>query len=156
CDHVEEHGVLLFEEGQRLALEGVVAKRADSPYRGGRSDAWRKIRSVRTADLAVVGFTMPSSAARAGFGALHLAHYDGRGFVYAGRVGTGFNEKMLTEVGEALRAHARTTPTCAGPAPRGREHRWVPPALVAEVRYLEWTDDGLLRQPVFLRFRDDK
>jgi bifunctional non-homologous end joining protein LigD len=111
----------------------------------------------------VVGWTDPSGG-RTGFGALHLATFDDGTLTYAGRVGSGFSDAQLDEVSRRLAAAAEagTTgdddPRPAG-APTGKGHHWVDPRaleLVAEVRYKEWTDDGNLRQPVFLRFRDDK
>jgi bifunctional non-homologous end joining protein LigD len=144
-----------YEEVSRLELEGIVAKRADVPYRAGRSDAWLKIRVDRTGDFVVVGFTRPDGS-RLGFGALHLGQYlDGR-LLYSGRAGTGFSDDQLRSIRAGLEGDRRSEPAFEGPAPRGAEHVWVEPRLVAEVRYKEWTQEHLLRQPVFLRFRDDK
>ena len=75
---------------------------------------------------------------------------------YAGRVGTGFNDRQLAEVRRTLESHRRPTPPCEGPIPPEKTTSWVEPLLVCEVEYTEWTEEGLLRQPVFLRFRDDK
>jgi bifunctional non-homologous end joining protein LigD len=155
ADHVAEAGEAFFEEVRRLGLEGIMAKRAASPYLGQRSGHWLKVRVEKTADLVVVGFTPPAGS-RTGFGALHLAGWAGDALVYAGRAGSGFTEKQLGEVRGRLEGRRRSEPPCGGPTPKGREHGWVEPELVAEVRYLEWTEEGLLRQPVFLRFRDDK
>jgi bifunctional non-homologous end joining protein LigD len=156
ADHVERHGEALFREVSARGLEGVVAKRADAPYRPGRSAAWLKIRTERTGDFAVVGFTAPRGA-RAGFGALHLAFADeGGGLVYAGSVGTGFDDRTLEALRARLAPRARATPACAGPVPRGRGHTWVEPELVCEVRFRSWTEEGLLRHSVFVRLRDDK
>src|SRR3989454_10405594 len=155
-DHFETKGEALYEQVVQLGLEGIVAKKADSAYRGGRSANWLKIRADRTDDFVVVGYSRPKGS-RGGFGALHLAGYaDGR-LVYAGRVGSGFDAKQLTDVGADLEASVRpTTPCEAGPIPLGDDVVWVEPRLVIEVRYKEITPDGLLRQPVFMRFRDDK
>jgi bifunctional non-homologous end joining protein LigD len=155
ADHVEEHGAAFFEEVRRMGLEGMVAKRADSHYVPGRSPQWLKVRADRTAELAVVGFTLPR-ASRGGFGALHLAAWDGTAFVYTGRVGSGFDDAELTRVRRELDAARVDRPQCGGPLPRGRDHVWVRPVLVCEVRYKEVTNEGLLRQPVFLRLRPDK
>jgi bifunctional non-homologous end joining protein LigD len=155
AEHVEARGEDLYREVRARGLEGIVAKRADAPYRPGRSAAWLKIRVERTGDFAIVGFTAPSGA-RARFGALHLAVHDGEGLVYAGSVGTGFGERLLEELHARLAPRARRTPPCRGAVPRGRGHTWVEPELVCEVRFKEWTDEGLLRQPVFLRLREDK
>jgi bifunctional non-homologous end joining protein LigD len=155
ADHVEQEGVAFHAEVSRLGLEGVMAKRADSPYVPGRSPQWLKLRVNRTADLAVVGFTLPRDS-RSGFGALHLAAWDGAGFVYSGRVGSGFDEGELAEMRALLEPARLARPPCTGPVPAGRDHAWVEPRFVCEVRYKEVTEEGLLRQPVFLRFRPDK
>ncbi|MFW6089211.1 MAG: DNA ligase D [Gemmatimonadota bacterium] len=153
-DHFVEQGEALYEHVLALGLEGVVGKRLGSKYREGRSDAWRKVRAERSADLVIVGFTAPGGA-RPGFGALHLAGYDGEELRYAGRVGTGFSDAQLVELHERLREIARDEPAAEGvPADPGTV--WVEPELVAEVRYLELTGDRLLRHPVFARPRDDK
>jgi bifunctional non-homologous end joining protein LigD len=155
AEHIEERGEAMLDEVRRLGLEGIVAKRADSAYRGGRSPDWVKVRIERTGDFAVVGFTA-AKGARTGFGALHLAGWDGEKLVYVGRVGTGFAERELARTRATLDAARRATPPCEGPLPGGRGHVWVEPRLLAEVRYKDRTRDGLLRQPAFLRFRDDK
>jgi bifunctional non-homologous end joining protein LigD len=155
ADHIEERGEDLFREARARGLEGVVGKRADSPYRSGRSAAWQKVRAERAGDFAVVGFTSPA-AGRSGFGALHLAAAGAEGLTYAGSVGSGFGEADLTSLHARLSRSVRATPACAGPVPRGRGNTWVTPELVCEVRYLERTEEGLLRAPVFLRVRDDK
>jgi len=153
-DHVEERGEAFFEQVAKLGLEGMVAKKADSRYARGRSANWIKVRTERTDDFVVVGYTAPQGT-RTGFGALHLGAYDDGRLVYVGRVGTGFTTKQLRETRAQLEPLRRPDPPAEG-APKGREHTWVEPELVVEVRYTEWTDDGLLRLPVFLRFRDDK
>jgi bifunctional non-homologous end joining protein LigD len=154
-DHIEEQGEAFYEEVGRLRLEGMMAKKADSPYRAGRSPDWLKVRVDRTGDFVVVGFTAPQGA-RAGFGALHLATHEGGALVYAGRVGTGFSDEQLQKLREELEHDRRPTPPCAGPVPKDKGTVWVEPRRVVEVRYKELTGEGLLRHPVFLRFRDDK
>jgi bifunctional non-homologous end joining protein LigD len=154
-DHVEGRGEEMFRGVRELGLEGVMAKRADSPYRSGRSRDWIKIRSDRTADFAVVGFSA-AEGSRTGFGSLHLAYAEGGGFVYAGRAGSGFKETELRALREELERDRVSKPPCSGPLPKGQGHSWVTPRRVVEVRYKEITEEGLLRAPVFLRFRDDK
>jgi bifunctional non-homologous end joining protein LigD len=164
-DHFEERGEDVYEHVLRLELEGIVAKKADSSYRGGRSRHWLKVRADRSDDFVVVGFTPPKRG-RTGFGAVHLAAYEAGELRYAGRVGGGFSDIQLAEVAEELAALERPEPAFldapATPGTGGRtsgksgEHRWVEPELVVEVRYKERTEDGLLRQPVFLRLREDK
>ena len=154
-EHVEEAGEALYQEAERLGLEGIVAKKAGAPYKAGRSSSWLKVRSRITEDFVVVGFTAPRGA-RGGFGALQLAEFVDGTLTYAGRAGTGFSEKQLTEVKRTLETQVRRDPPCAGPIQGAKETTWVEPTMVCEVEYTERTDEGLLRQPVFLRFREDK
>ena len=154
-DHIPERGEEMFRHVAGLGLEGVVGKRADSIYVGGRSRSWLKVRVVHSADFVVHGFTEPESG-DTGFGALHLAHYDGGVLVYAGRVGTGFSADFQTELGELLRTLPPAPPPAGAQIAGSGEHRWVVPELVAEVRYKEVTAAGVLRHPSFLRLRDDK
>jgi bifunctional non-homologous end joining protein LigD len=154
-DHIPEQGEAFYAEVGRLKLEGLIAKRADSAYRPGRSPHWLKLRTERSDDFVVVGFTEPQGG-RTGFGALHLAAFDGKALVYCGRAGSGFGEEQLVTLRALLDEARRDTPACSGPLPTDRGHVWVEPRFVAEVRYLTWTADGMLRQPVFLRLRDDK
>jgi bifunctional non-homologous end joining protein LigD len=154
-DHVEAQGEAFYREIERLRLEGMVAKRAVGPYRAGRSSDWLKVRLDATGDFVVVG-TSPGEGRRTGFGALHLAAWDRGELVYAGRVGSGFSEADLKAIPRRLAPLRRTTPPCSGAVPKGAGHVWVEAEEVCEVRYKEWTGEHLLRQPVFLRFRDDK
>jgi bifunctional non-homologous end joining protein LigD len=154
-EHVEDEGEALYQETERLGLEGIVAKKSASPYKAGRSSVWLKIRSRHTGDFVVVGFTAPKGS-RGGFGALQLADYLEGELVYAGRAGTGFSDKQLTDARRELEAQRRGDPPCSGPIPAEKGTTWVEPTTVCEVEYSEWTEEGLLRQPVFLRFRDDK
>jgi len=154
-EHFETKGEALFEQVVQLGLEGIVAKRADSHYRAGRSADWLKIRADRSGDFVVVGFTSPKGS-RGGFGALDLGAFADGKLMYAGRVGSGFDAAQLKAVTAQLEQLRRAEPAFTGAAPKDDTHTWVEPELVVEVRYKEWTDEGLLRQPVFLRFRDDK
>ena len=159
-DHIETEGQAMYEQVTAMRLEGIVAKRADSPYRPGRSTSWYKIRAVRTGDFVVVGYTDPKGG-RPGFGALHLAQYayaNPGELVYAGGVGTGFSDDMLDEIMLSLRALEDSTggPPIGGSVPKGPSHHWVRPELVAEVRYKEFTEAGVIRHPSFVRLRDDK
>lgn len=166
CDHVEEHGAAFFAEVEKLGLEGVVAKKKGSKYAARRSDEWRKFKSERIADFVVIGFTPPDGS-RTAFGALHLAYYEaatvdpsGRNppeLRYAGRVGSGFTEDQLRAF------HARLVEDVIDEAPcrvseegSVKGETFVRPRHVVEVRYKTWTAQEHLRQPVFLRWRDDK
>lgn len=152
--HWVARGTDVYREIERLGFEGMLAKRIDAPYRGRRDAAWRKIRASRTADFAIVGMS-PQRGARTGFGALHLAARDGASLRYVGRVGSGLGEQQLRALEATLARDLRETPACTGNTPKGRGNRWVEPRLLAEVRFVEWTPDRQLRQPVFLRVRDD-
>jgi bifunctional non-homologous end joining protein LigD len=152
---VAERGEDFYEAVSRMGLEGIVAKRADSPYREGYSADWQKIRVDQVADFAVVGFT-PVPGTHSGFRRLHVAVHDGQGFLYAGKVGSGFSAAEYNEIRARLDTARRGRARLTGPVPAGPDAVWVEPELVAEVRYKEWTEGGLLRQPIFLRLRDDK
>jgi bifunctional non-homologous end joining protein LigD len=154
-DHFEGEGEVLYDQVQKLGLEGIVAKKSDSPYRSGRSPSWLKIRTRCTDDFVVVGFTA-TKGKRAGFGALLLGQYVNGELTYTGRAGTGFSDSQLTEVRSTLEALRRSDAPCGGPISQEKGTAWTEPRLVCEVEFTEWTDEGLLRQPVFLRFRDDK
>src|SRR5881396_3433393 len=154
-EHFEKDGEALYQQVVKMGLEGIVAKQADSPYRAGRSAHWLKIRADRTDDFVVVGFTRPKGS-RSGFGALDLGAYEDGKLVYAGRAGSGFTAAQLKDVSAALEQSVRAQPAFEGPVPPDKGHTWVEPSLVVEVRYKEWTNEGLLRQPVFLHFRNDK
>jgi bifunctional non-homologous end joining protein LigD len=148
-DHFEQDGERLYQQVQAMGLEGIMAKRADSPYRAGRSPSWLKMRSRRTEIFTVVGFTAPKGS-RGGFGALHVAREEDGGLVYAGRVGSGFSDRQLGELSAKLQKKVRKEPPCSGPLPKEKGTTWVDPELECEVEYTEITDEGLLRQPVLL------
>jgi bifunctional non-homologous end joining protein LigD len=154
ADHVEDRGEDFYRAVTEMGLEGIVAKRADSAYPGGRSSHWIKVRTDRVGDFAVVGWMLPEGG-RTGFRALHLAALDGGELTYVGRVGSGFSETQLEEIRRHLDAIRRDRPAFSGEVPAGK-HVWVEPRLVAEVRFAEYSPSGMLRFPVFLRLRDDK
>lgn len=150
-DEVPERGEDLYAAVAGMGLEGIVAKREDSPYRGGYSSLWLKIRVDRSSDFAVVGY----EPGPGGFRCLHLAVFEAGELVYAGTVGSGFSGQEQTEIRARLDAARRPAPAAEG-APEPRGVVWVEPELVCEVRYKERTRGGHLRQPVFLRVREDK
>lgn len=154
-DHIAEQGEAMFQYIVGLGLEGMIAKGADSVYVGGRSRSWLKVRVVHTADFAIHGFTEPSSG-KTGFGALHLASWRDGAFVYAGRAGTGFPAPLAEELGARLRRLPAVQPPAGAEVAGPGRHHWVAPKLVAEVRYTEVTEAGVLRHPSFLRLREDK
>jgi bifunctional non-homologous end joining protein LigD len=155
-----------FEEGEALlraatdqGLEGVVAKRADAPYRPGRrTPEWQKVKVRTREDLPIVGYTR-GSGRRAKLGALVLARRDADGLHWAGNVGSGLRDADVERLRETFRPLERsTTPLVRAPRmPRVRasDITWVEPQLAAEVTFAEWTREGRLRAPVFLGLRDD-
>jgi bifunctional non-homologous end joining protein LigD len=155
ADHVIEHGREFYAVVLERGLEGVVAKRADSPYMGQRSDCWLKLRVERVDDFVIVGFTSPQGS-RVGFGALHLAVWDQDRWLYAGRVGTGFAGAELDRLSQKLQGLLPWVPTFEPPSTPQRTDSWVQPALVCNVKYREWPEGGLVRFARFQHLRDDK
>jgi len=167
-DHIETEGEAFLEQVTAMGLEGIVAKKSTSRYRGGRSGDWLKIKAERTGDFVIVGYTKPKGS-RSHLGALQLADWVNGTLVYAGRVGTGFDDELLNELHELLDPIVRQDPLCAGPVsapgkeplpseqiPETTTTTWVDAVHVCEVRYREFTPDGLLRHAAFLRLRNDK
>jgi bifunctional non-homologous end joining protein LigD len=152
-EHIEGEGLQMYEHMRGLGLEGVLAKRADSKYAAGRSGQWLKIAIARTDDFVVVGYT-ELKGSQAGFGALLLAQYAGETLVYVGRAGSGFTTDDLRVLRARLEGVRAAKPPRNAPVEAGAH--WTEPAFVCEVRFKEVTPDGLLRQPVFVRVRDDK
>ncbi len=159
----------LLAEVKRLGLEGIIGKRADSVYEPGRrSGAWIKLKCVQEQEFVIGGYTPPAGA-RQHFGALLVGYYEKKKLLFAGKVGTGFDTKMLALLHEKLKAEARDD--CpfadlpskhAGQWSQGitpgmmRQISWVNPVFVCQVKFAEWTRDAKLRAPVFLGLREDK
>src|SRR5438552_4004771 len=154
-DHLEGRGEDFYEAAAEQRLEGILAKRADSRYVGGRTRDWLKLKCHLRQEFVIGGWTDPQGT-RGAFGALHLGVYDDDRLVYVAKVGTGFDEGTLRDVRDRLKPLARVTSPFASGTPTGRGHHWVEPTLVAEVRFSDWTDEGGIRHPAFLGLRDDK
>jgi DNA ligase D-like protein (predicted ligase) len=153
--HRNERGEELFRDACRRGLEGLIAKRADSPYVHGRSRHWLKLKCAHEQELVIGGFTAPQGS-RTDFGALLVGYYEGGGLRYAGKVGTGFSQQLLARLGKELRAREQPESPFVDAAPIPRGTHWVRPELVAQVAFSEWTRDGRLRHPRFVGLRDDK
>jgi bifunctional non-homologous end joining protein LigD len=150
-------GVTTLEASRQLGLEGVMAKRLDSSYQPGRrSDAWLKIKNHQGQELVIAGW-LPGEGGRSGrIGALLLGYYQDGKLVYAGKVGTGFTERMLDRLQALLEPLRRkASPFEAGVAPP-RRAIFTDPRLVAQVEFTEWTASGQLRQPSFKGLQDDR
>jgi bifunctional non-homologous end joining protein LigD len=152
-------GPMVLDAAREQGLEGVVVKRLDSLYHPGRrSEDWLKVKHLRTQEV-VVGGWKPGAGRREGMvGSLLLGVQGAEGLEYAGKVGTGFSEQALAELGTQLRALERPESPFAGAVPRpdAREAHWVEPVVVGEVRFGEWTRDGRLRHPAWRGLRPDK
>ena len=153
-EHVRGNGVAFFEQACKLGLEGIIAKRADKPYRAGRGPDWVKVKCQKRQEMVIVGSTAPKGA-RSGIGALLLAVREGDTYRYAGKVGTGFSHASLADLTKRLAKIEVKEPPVVG-APRMRDARWAKPQLVCQVRFTEWTTDGALRHPTFEGLREDK
>ncbi len=153
-DHFDGRGPEVRERACSFALEGVVSKRRDRPYRPGRNRDWIKSKCLSRQEFVVVGYTPPQGG-RKGLGALLVAVNGEHGLTYAGKVGTGFSEKMLGELLARLEPTRLPEPPVANP-PKEKGATWVEPKLVAEVEFTQWTRDGLLRHPSFQGLRLDK
>ncbi|MGE7137821.1 DNA ligase D [Luteibacter sp. NPDC031894] len=156
--HNVGHGDDVFAMAMEQKLEGIISKRADGAYHGGRGDDWQKIKRLESDEFAVVGYT-PAKGSRLSFGSLLLAKPDGDGgWTYVGRVGTGFTDEMLRELGKTLAKGGSKKPTVRIEAvdPMLRGALWVPPTVVAEVYYRGIGNKDLLRQPSLKTLRVDK
>ncbi len=152
-EHFEEQGEALFAEAERLGLEGVIGKRAASPYVAKRSADWVKINAAKSDDFVVVGY-LPAKGGGKGFGALLLGQYRGGELTYAGRAGSGFAARDFAVLEPLLAAKPRGEPPPAAENLRGAV--WISDGPVVQVKFKQRTPDGMLRQPVFLRLREDK
>lgn len=154
-EFVPGDGTALYQRALERGWEGLVAKRLDSRYLAGRRTAqWRKLKIVKRQECVIGGWTEPRKS-RAFFGALLLGVYEGEALVYVGHTGTGFSEAALARIAALLRPLERAScPFQTRPRTNERPH-WVEPRLVAEVRFTEWTGDGILRHPAYIGLRDD-
>ena len=153
--HVIGDGRKLFELARERGLEGVIAKRRAATYQERRTRDWLKIKTHLRQECVVGGWT-EARGSRKHFGALLLGVYEKGKFVYAGSVGTGFDERKLAATAAKMKPFARVTSPFAEPPKTDTPAHWLKPQLVAEVSFTEWTRDGLMRHPVFVALREDK
>jgi bifunctional non-homologous end joining protein LigD len=143
-----------YREAKRRGFEGVVGKDASSPYVEGRTLRWLKVKAKQEEELVIGGYTAPGGT-RSHFGSILVGGYRRGKLLYAGRVGTGFNEKTLTDLKRRFRKIERADSPFAD-LPKEKDATWLEPRLVAQIAFQEWTEEGRLRQPVYLGLRDDK
>jgi bifunctional non-homologous end joining protein LigD len=149
-------GRALHKRAVANGWEGLIAKAASSRYVSGkRSPDWRKLKLLQEQEFVVAGWSEPRKS-RTHFGALILGVYEGGELRYAGHVGTGFDSKELERVMALLTPLETKTSPFRQKVPKNETPHWVKPKLIAQVRFTEWTSDGILRQPVYLGLRDDK
>ena len=144
-----------FAEACRRRWEGLIAKRADAPYIAARSNFWLKLKCAWEQEFVIGGYTDPAGS-RTDFGALLVGYYENGRLRYAGKVGTGFSNATLRELGAKLRQLEIPEPPFLDVRPIPRGTHWTRPELVAQIAFAEWTNEGRLRQPRFLGLRDDK
>jgi bifunctional non-homologous end joining protein LigD len=169
-EHIIGHAREVFEHACMHGMEGIVAKRVDAPYSGRRDGNWLKIKCQQRQEFVVAGYTDPAGQ-RSGFGAILVGVYEAPAkkqarskkedlpaLRYAGRVGTGFDEKQLQAMLKTFRKLERDTPAFDNP-PTGQQARgvhWLEPKLVAEVKFAQWTRGGIVRHGAFVALREDK
>ena len=155
-EHIVTNGVDFFNAAKDNNLEGIMAKKINSQYhKGARTSEWLKIKYHKTEEVVIAGFTKPAGS-RDYFGALVLAEKSKEGLKYAGHTGSGFTDKMLKEVYEKLKPLITNNSAFKEIVKTNMPVTWVKPNYVCEIKFTEWTTDGKMRHPIFLRMREDK
>lgn len=154
-DHIEADGEAFFKEIEKFHLEGMIAKRAASPYVQKRSADWLKVKTVQRSEVVIGGYTEPRGS-RSHFGALVVGLYRDHELHYVAHVGGGFNQRALADIYKLMQPlKAKQSPFVD--APKTNEPvQWLKPKLVAEAKFSEWTAEHRLRHPVFIGLREDK
>ncbi|MCW3798205.1 DNA ligase D [Sphingomonas sp. BN140010] len=153
-DHIVGKGEKLFTAICKEGGEGIISKKASAPYRGTRTKCWLKIKCIQRQEFVIVGWQ--ASDKRRGFRSLHLAVNEGGALRYVGKVGTGFDTRMIEELSATMAPMKRDEPALDVPRAMRRGSTWIQPKLVAEIAFTEFTTDGVLRHPSFIALRSDK
>ncbi len=154
-EHIENDGIEFFAKAEKNKLEGIIAKKATSKYHDGkRSKDWLKIKTTLQQEMVIGGYTSPQGS-RTGIGAIICGYYKDNKLMYAGKVGTGFDEETLLDLEKKLKRLERKTSPFEK-EPKLKDSHWVTPSLVAQIKFMEWTADGSMRHPVFLGLKTDK
>jgi bifunctional non-homologous end joining protein LigD len=153
-DYLEHDGARVFEQACRMGLEGIIAKRADAPYRSGRQDNWIKLKCVKSDTFPIVAFVEKLGAHPRKIASLYVGRREGQRLLYAGKARSGYTETVAREIRERLDPLIRKTSPLSVPVKKPKA-TWVEPAVDAEIDYSALTDDGLLRAAVFKGLRDD-
>jgi bifunctional non-homologous end joining protein LigD len=155
-EHIAKSDEALLKKLCGMDMEGIISKRADAPYENRRSTAWLKTKCHKRQEFVIGGFTLPTHAER-GIGALLIGYWEKEKFIYAGKVGTGFDNETSLGLRKKLdKLLTKTSPFVTVPADGRRGATWVKPTFVCEVEFTEWTQDGRLRHPSFQGLREDK
>ncbi|MBA3661850.1 MAG: DNA ligase D [Gammaproteobacteria bacterium] len=155
-EHLMGDGQVIFEKACALQLEGIISKNKDSIYKQVRTENWLKTKCIKRQEFIIAGYTQPRGK-RSHFGALLLGTYNKQGeLIYNGNVGTGFTESSLKEINTLLTQYKTPTMPFKKKPPGSSTATWIKPALVAEIEFSNWTDEGYLRHPSFKGLRQDK
>jgi bifunctional non-homologous end joining protein LigD len=153
-DFLEADGTRVFDQACRMGLEGIVAKRVDSPYRSGRQDSWIKVKCTKSDTFPIVAFVEKLGARPRKIASLYVGRWEGDRLIYAGKARSGYTEAVAREVRERLDPLISKTSPLSVPVKKPKA-TWVEPVVNAEIEYSAITDDGLLRAAVFKGLRDD-
>jgi bifunctional non-homologous end joining protein LigD len=155
-EHFDVEGDSFLQASCDLNLEGIISKRLDMPYISGRAESWVKSKCKLRQEFVIGGYTEGQGLRKKEFGSLLLGVYEGGSLRYVGKVGTGFDKKLLQNMMKKVKALETKTSPFEIKEPRGKGIHWVKPELVAEIAFAQWTKDKILRVPVFQGLREDK